>query len=125
VDLESQPYLDRGDLVLYRGVQNAKLFTLHRLATTHTRLRLMEVHARSLADSVISFNAVHCNVSRTETGSFKDRTFLLEELCSASGLEHEARPVQEGNHVCCSCWRSRVISAVSTSTCPDRMADLG
>ena len=69
VDLESQPYIDRGDLVLYRGVQNAKLFTLHRLATTHTRLRLMEVHARSLADSVISFNAVHCNVSRTETGS--------------------------------------------------------
>ncbi len=89
VDLESQPYIDRGDLVLYRGVQNAKLFTLHRLATMHTRLRLMEVHARSLADSVISFNAVHCNVSRTETGWFRDRTFLLEELCSASGLDPE------------------------------------
>ena len=86
VDLESQPYID---LVLYRGVQNAKVFTLHRLSTTHTRLRLMDVHARSLADSVISFTAVHCNVSRTETGSFKDRTFLLEELCSASGLDPE------------------------------------
>src|SRR5439155_1551328 len=82
-------HTDRGDLVLYRGVQKAKLFTLHRLATTHTRLRLMEVHARSLADSVISFNAVHCNVSRTETEWFKDRTFLLEELCLGSGLDPE------------------------------------
>lgn len=89
VDLESQPYIDRGGLVLYRGIQNAKLFTLYRLATTQTRLRLMEIHARSLADSVISFNAVHCNVSRAETGSFKDRTFLLEELCVASGLAPE------------------------------------
>jgi hypothetical protein len=28
-------------------------------------------------------------VSRTETGWFKDRTFLLEELCLASGLDLE------------------------------------
>jgi hypothetical protein len=89
VDLESQPYIDRGDLVLYRGIQNAKRFTVYRLANTHTWLRLMEVHAQSLKDSVISFNAVHCNVSRTETGSFKDRTFLLEELCRTSGLDPE------------------------------------
>lgn len=51
VDMESQPWIDRGDIVLYRGVQNAKAFTLHRLTSTDTLLRLMNVHARSLADS--------------------------------------------------------------------------
>ena len=85
--MKSQPYLDRGDAVLYRGVQNAKVFTLRRLTTPDTRLRLMNVHARSLADSVTSFNAVHCNVSRTETGCFSDRSFLLGELCLEAGLD--------------------------------------
>lgn len=87
VDMESQPYIDRGDIVLYRGVQNARVFTLHRLTTKDNRLRLMNVYARSLADSVTSFNAVHCNVSRSETGYFNDRTFLLGELCVAAGLD--------------------------------------
>ena len=87
VDMESQPYIDRGDIVLYRGVQNAKVFTLHRLTSTDLLLRLMNVHSRSLADSVTSFNAVHCNVSRLETGYFNDRTFLLEQLCLAERLD--------------------------------------
>jgi len=46
----------------------------------------MDVHARTLADSVTSFNVAHCNVSRTETGHLNDKTFLLEELCQAAGL---------------------------------------
>ncbi|MBI4908359.1 MAG: hypothetical protein HY820_32330 [Acidobacteria bacterium] len=47
----------------------------------------MRVHARSLRDSVASFNAVHCNVSRTETECFNDRSFTLGDLCMQEGLE--------------------------------------
>ena len=86
-DPESQPYVDRGEAVLYRGVQNAETFLLRRLTSADIRPRLMSVHARSLADSVASFNAVHCNVSRTETGWFNDRSFMLDDLCLEAGLE--------------------------------------
>jgi hypothetical protein len=85
-DVESQPQIDRGEVVLYRGIQNAEVFLFRRLTSTDTRLRLMGVHARSLADSVISFNAAHCNVSRAETGCFNDRSFILSDLCLAAGL---------------------------------------
>jgi hypothetical protein len=86
-DPESQAYLDRGEAVLYRGVQNAEIFLLRRLTSADIRQRLMSVHARTLADSVASFNAVHCNVSRTETGWFNDRSFMLGDLCREAGLE--------------------------------------
>jgi hypothetical protein len=88
-DVKSQPYIDRGEAVLYRGIQNAEVFLLRRLTSTDVRLRLMSVHARTLADSVTSFNAVHCNVSRTETGSFNDRSFMLGDLRREAGLEPE------------------------------------
>ena len=84
---ESQPLIDRGEAILYRGVQKARVFTLQRLTTPDTRLRLMSVHARSLEDSITSFNGAHCNVSRTETGSFNDRSFLLGRLCQGAGLD--------------------------------------
>jgi len=47
----------------------------------------MTVHARSLEDSITSFNGAHCNVSRTETGYFNDRSFLLGKLCESAGLD--------------------------------------
>src|SRR5207247_11064702 len=47
----------------------------------------MTVHARSLEDSITSFNGAHCNVSRTETGYFNDRSFLLGKLCERTGLD--------------------------------------
>ncbi len=88
-DIKSQPYIDRGEAVLYKGVQNAEIFLFRRLTTADIRLRFISVHARSLADSVTSFNAVHCNVSRTETGWFNDRSFMLGDLCLKTGLEPE------------------------------------
>jgi hypothetical protein len=86
-DIKSQPYIDRGEAVLYRGVQNAEIFLFRRLTSTDIRFRLMKVHARSLVDSVTSFNAVHCNVSRTETGWFNDRSFIFGDLCLEAGLQ--------------------------------------
>ena len=92
-DMESQPHIDRGEAVLYRGLQKATVFLLRRLITADVRRRLMRVHARTLADSVTSFNAMHCNVSRTETGWFNDRTFMLSDLCRDAGLEPK-RPIR-------------------------------
>jgi hypothetical protein len=86
-DVESQPHLDRGEVVLYRGLQKAEMFLFRRLTTADVRMRLMSVYARTLGDSVTSFNAVHCNVSRTETGWFNDRSFMLSDLCREAGLE--------------------------------------
>ena len=86
-DVESLPHLDRGEVVLYRGLQKAEMFLFRRLTTADVRMRLMSVHARTLADSVTSFNAMHCNVSRTETGWFNDRSFMLSDLCREAGLE--------------------------------------
>lgn len=86
-DIESQPYIDRGEAILYRGVQNAEIFLFHRLTTADIHMRFISVHARSLADSVTSFNAVHCNVSRTETGCFNDRSFMLGDICQKTGLD--------------------------------------
>ena len=92
-DRESQPHIDQGEAVLYRGLQQAKVFLLRRLTTEDVRMRLMSVHARTLTDSVTSFNAMHCNVSRSETGWFNDRTFMLSDLCHAAGLEPK-RPIR-------------------------------
>jgi hypothetical protein len=92
-DIESQPHIDRGEAILYRGLQKAKVFSLRRLITADVRRRLLKVHARTLADSVTSFNAMHCNVSRTETGWFNDRTFMLSDLCREAGLEPK-RPIR-------------------------------
>ncbi len=58
-----------------------------KLTSPDTRSRLMTVHSRNLEDSVTSFNGAHCNVSRTETGYFKDRSFVLGKLCETAGLE--------------------------------------
>ena len=85
--LDSQPLIERGEAVLYRGIQKAKIFKLQRLTTADTRSRLLSVHARNLEDSVTSFNGVHCNVSRTETSCFNDRSFLLGKLCAKVGLD--------------------------------------
>ena len=60
-ETESQSYIDRGETVLYRGVQDAEVFLLRRLTNAGARSRLMSVHARTLADSVTSFDAVHCD----------------------------------------------------------------
>ena len=46
-DVESQPYIDRGEALLYRGIQNAEVFLFRRLATPDVRSRLMSVHART------------------------------------------------------------------------------
>ena len=93
-DIECQPLVDRGEAVLYRGIQKTETYLLHRLATEDIRARFMDVHARSLTDSVVSFNVVHCNLVRCETGHFNDQSFILGGLCREVGLEPKDLPIQ-------------------------------
>ena len=93
-DIECQPLVDRGEAVLYRGIRKTETYLLHRLATEDIRARFMDVHARSLTDSVVSFNAVHCNLVRWETGHFNDQSFILGGLCREVGLEPKDLPIQ-------------------------------
>jgi hypothetical protein len=58
--VESQRYLDRGEAVLYRGVQVAKEFFLRRLTSANIRSR------------------------------FNDRTFMLGDFCHKAGLQPKA-----------------------------------
>ena len=85
-DTRSQPYINRGEAVLIEASRMPKYFSSAG-TSTDIRARLMGVHARSLADSITSFNAVHCNVSRAETGWFNDRSFMFGDLCLEAGLE--------------------------------------
>ena len=45
-DIQNQPLVDRGEAVLYRGIQKTETYLLQRLTTEDTRGRLMNVHAR-------------------------------------------------------------------------------
>lgn len=93
-DFESQPLVDRGEAVIYRGVQDSDSFLLHRLTTRSLRERLARVHARTLIDSVISFNTVHCNLVRCETTLFNDRTFSLDRDSRETGLDPASPPIR-------------------------------
>lgn len=85
-DIHSQPLADRGEALLYRGVQLAETYLLHRV-TAAVGTRLTRVHARTLTDSVVSFNAVHCNLVRSETVHLNDRSFVFDGHCRDAGLE--------------------------------------
>lgn len=85
--VHSQPLIDRGETLLYRGVQRAETYLLHRVTTAALRSQLMRVHTRSLTDSVVSFNAVHCNLVRCETALLNDRSFVFDGLCREANLE--------------------------------------
>ncbi|MSV32697.1 MAG: hypothetical protein EXQ57_09270 [Bryobacterales bacterium] len=93
-DIQSQPLADRGEAVLYRGIQKAETYLLHRLTTKDIRERLTNIHARSLTDSVVSFNTVHCNLVRCETGFLNDRSFVFDGLCREAGLEPNDPPIR-------------------------------
>lgn len=88
VKLEDQPYLDRGEALLYRGIGKAKAFRLHRLRDGTVHEKVLDIHARTLTDSVVSFNAVHSNLARTETEYLNDRGVLFR-LCAGGVVRCE------------------------------------
>jgi hypothetical protein len=89
INVSSQPCLEDGEVILYRGIQNTDEFNLYRVNSPEVRSKLMRVHAETLTDSVTSFNSVHCNVCRSETGFLNDRHTLLLDLAEKSGLKRD------------------------------------
>ena len=68
---------------------------MHRLLFTRGYFYVgRDVHARSLTDSVVSFNAAHCNLVRTETGYLNDESFLFDGLCREVGLDPAAQAIR-------------------------------
>jgi hypothetical protein len=89
-----QPGIASGEVTLYRGIQTAETFLVRRLRSAESHKRVLDVHARSLTDSVISFNAAHCNLMRTETGYLNDNSFLFDGLCREVGLDPKDRDIR-------------------------------
>ncbi len=92
--MDGQPRIEQGEAVIVRGIQSAPEFLVYRLSTAAMRRRVMDVHARSMTDSVVSFNAAHCNLMRTETGYLNDETFVFDRHCVEVGLDSTAPTIR-------------------------------
>ena len=93
-DMDGQPRIEQGEAVIVRGIQTAPKFLVYRLSTAALRRLVMDVHARSMTDSVVSFNAAHCNLMRTETGYLNDETFVFDRHCREVGLDSTAPAIR-------------------------------
>ncbi len=89
VDLEDQPLLGAGEVMLYRGVQQADRFRFVQNRSYESDLwrRYVAVQAYVLSDSVRSFNSIHDRASRCETGHINDRSWMTDELGRRNGLD--------------------------------------
>ena len=94
VECQSQPLLEQGYAVLYRGIGTAGNFKLLRfkaskLTAAHTRAWALycEAEWRMLSDSVISFRAIHDSVVRCETGHLHTRVHTSEKIAEECGLD--------------------------------------
>lgn len=96
-DVNEQPLIKDGVLVLYRGVGTKRTFcwqTLEHLSPNQNRIlqRYFDVHQKAFSDAEVSFQVAHASVCRCETG------FLRCELCWTDvareiGFEREQGPL--------------------------------
>jgi hypothetical protein len=96
IEAAYQPWLDVGDVLLYRGIQRSDVFRLFRVGRrdldAHGRTlwqRYVDLQAYLMSDSVRSFNSIHDRAKRTETGHIRDGTWITDELAGKHGLEIE------------------------------------
>lgn len=50
-EIDTQPEIEKGTVILYRGIQNADIFRIYRIRDPETHLRLRKVHRETLVDS--------------------------------------------------------------------------
>jgi hypothetical protein len=99
VPVEEQPDIEAGDVLLHRGIGDAKVFHFpvrHR-AGSNQRLgteweKYTKLQFEILSRSDLSFNSIHDRAKRSETEHIYDRTWITDELAAQRGLdiEHEA-----------------------------------
>ena len=87
-DIENQPQIEAGEAVLYRGVQKAETYVLHRLTTSETRRRVMDVHAQPDRFNRLIQRA-HCNLM-LRYGLLEGSELLFDGLCREAGLDPDA-----------------------------------
>jgi len=93
LEVDQQPLLDSGHVVLYRGIGTAETFRFLRVgshdpATERGRVlrTYAETQAHVLADSTLSFNSIHDRAKRIETCHIRDGTWLTDEVAIGHGL---------------------------------------
>lgn len=95
VPVENQPLLADGELVLYRGLQEAttfRLFVPGNLDAARDRAwqRYLGVQAHVLSDAARSFNSIHDRASRCETEHLRDRSWMTDAIATRHGLDIES-----------------------------------
>jgi hypothetical protein len=98
---DDQPCLHEGEVLLYRGLMQARRFRMPAFDRKNPGRyaiwrRYVELQAHVLSDSVRSFNAIHDRAQRCETEHIRDRSFLTDHLAEEHGLRiHEPGPAAE------------------------------
>jgi len=92
--VDHQPLLDSGEVLLYRGIQQAEVFRWLRLGTRdgaseqgRAWRRYVATQAQVLSDSTLSFNSVHDRARRTETSHIRDGTWITDDVAKENGLD--------------------------------------
>ena len=92
-----QPYVEQGEVLLYRGIQREQTFRYPSLerdrqqpANHRTWNRYVDLQWRMLSDSSLSFNTIHDRTKRCETAVLNDGTWLADRLAAEAGLDIES-----------------------------------
>ncbi len=92
VQVEDQPQLESGEVLLYRGIQRATKFGFLRLGEFNAVRRELWQHytavqAHVLSDATRSFNSIHDRAKRCETEHIRDRSWMTDDFARANGLD--------------------------------------
>lgn len=94
---DDQPGIDDGEVLLYRGIGNERVFRQLRfqpdeLSPVNQAVwqKYLALQAAMLSDSVLSFNTIHDRIKRCETAGLRDGTWLADKLAERAGLEIQA-----------------------------------
>ena len=92
VSVAQQPQLESGDVLLYRGLQNAPVFRRLGVGTLDAAKRTIwqryvATQAHVLSDSVRSFNSIHDRAKRAETCHLRDGSWLTNDIARQHGLD--------------------------------------
>lgn len=89
VENKKQPDLKDGIVYLYRGIGKDTVYTHYQILDKDLNKSIMDIHAKTFVDSVVSFNTVHSNVKRCESSALNHDTFILHHLTKELNLQHE------------------------------------
>jgi hypothetical protein len=92
VSVAHQPRLESGDVLLYRGLQDAPVFRRRGVGTLDAVKRTIwqryvATQAHVLSDSMRSFNSVHDRAKRAETCHLRDGSWLTNDIARQHWLE--------------------------------------